>query len=228
MNPADLIGMIVGFFLTLITFSYIFKDNVLFRLVMHIFIGLAAGYAAIMAWYNVIWPQLVVPLVSGTLQEYIWMVIPLVLGFLLMTRIIPSIAGWGKPTLAFLVGIGAATVVGGAVLGTLLPQIRGLINLFDQQYLEQSAGNYWNQMVNSTVILVGTITTLTYFQFQAKSRLGQPVKRAAWIESISWIGKIFIAITLGVLFAGVYSAGMAAFVERMNSLVEVVLAFLQP
>ena len=228
MNPADLIGMVVGFFLTLITFSYIVKDNTLFRLVMHLFIGLAAGYAAIMAWYNVLWPQLVVPLISGTFQGYVWMVVPVVLGILLMTRIMPSISGWGRPTLAFLVGIGAATIVGGAVLGTILPQIQSSINLFDKQFLEQGAGNFWSQIANSMVILVGTITTLAFFHFRAKAKPGQPTRRAAWIESLTWIGQVFIAITLGVIFAGVYSAGMAAFVERMHSLVNLVYAFVQP
>jgi len=62
----DLAGTFLGFVLTLMTFSYVFGDNALFRIAIHIFIGVSAGYAAIIAWYSVIWPQLVMPIISVT------------------------------------------------------------------------------------------------------------------------------------------------------------------
>jgi hypothetical protein len=56
MNGApDLAGTVLGFIFTLLVFSYVFGDNALFRLTIYIFIGVAAGYAAVLAWYNVIW-----------------------------------------------------------------------------------------------------------------------------------------------------------------------------
>ena len=49
---ADVIGAFVGFVLTLLVFSYIFGDNVLFRIAMHIFIGVAAGYVVAISVYK--------------------------------------------------------------------------------------------------------------------------------------------------------------------------------
>jgi len=52
-------------------------------------------------------------------------------------------------------------------------------------------------------MLVGTITTLVYFHFGAKATAGGP-QRSKLVIWLGWIGQVFIAITLGVLFAGVF------------------------
>ena len=43
----ETIGPIIAAVLTLLVFSYIFGDNVLFKLAAHIFVGVAVGYAII-------------------------------------------------------------------------------------------------------------------------------------------------------------------------------------
>ena len=50
-----LIGPIVAMLLTIMVLSYIIGDNILFRLAVHIFIGVASGYAAVLILYNVLW-----------------------------------------------------------------------------------------------------------------------------------------------------------------------------
>ena len=47
LNMLDLIGALLGFVLTIFIFSYIGGDNVLFRITTHLFVGVAAGYVAI-------------------------------------------------------------------------------------------------------------------------------------------------------------------------------------
>jgi energy-converting hydrogenase Eha subunit A len=39
------------------------------------------------------------------------------------------------------------------------------------------------------------------------------------IEVMAWIGRIFIGITLGAVFAGLFSAALTAFIERIDSLI---------
>ena len=58
---AEPLGTIIAFALTLMVFSYIFGDNGLFRLATHIFIGVAAGYAAVVVIYNIIIPVILNP-----------------------------------------------------------------------------------------------------------------------------------------------------------------------
>jgi len=108
--------------------------------------------------------------------------------------------------MAFMVGVGAAVAVGGAVTGTLFPQTLAAINIFETQVFE------------GIVMLIGTISTLIYFQFRARRGDDGQYRRNPIINIIAIIGKVFIAITFGVLFAGVYSAALTAFIERLDFL----------
>lgn len=67
-------------------------------------------------------------------------------------------------------------------------------------------------------MLVGTVGTLAYFHFGAHRKEDGSVKRNGMIELIAWVGKLFVALTLGVLFAGVYAAALSALIERIQSL----------
>lgn len=66
-------------------------------------------------------------------------------------------------------------------------------------------------------MLLGTITSLVYFHFGAKATPDGP-KRSRLVTILGAIGQVFIAITLGVLFAGVLAASMTALIERLNFL----------
>ena len=67
-------------------------------------------------------------------------------------------------------------------------------------------------------MLIGTITTLVYFHYGAKATTAGP-DRGKLIEGLGWVGQIFIAITFGLLFSGVFVAAMTALIERLNFIV---------
>jgi hypothetical protein len=141
MNLADWgspLGAFAGFILTLLVFSYLFGDNVLFRFTVHLFVGVAAAFMAAVAFYSVLWPRLVEPILFGMPVERMLALVPLVLGVLLLGKASPRFAGWGAPVMAFLVGVGAATAVGGAISGTLFPQVQASINLLDTESIVTS------------------------------------------------------------------------------------------
>jgi hypothetical protein len=227
LNNLDLLGTVLSFGLTLIVFSFIFGDNLLFRFAIHVFVGVAAGYAAVMTWYNVLLPEIVVPIIGGSQSERFFALLALVLSILLFMKAFPRLSGWGSPVVAYLVGVGAATVIGGAVLGTLFPQVLATINLFNFPGLFGNSSPVWVQISNAIVILVGTISALIFFHFGARNSHDRHPERAAWISAVARIGQIFIAITFGVLFAGVYIASMTAFVERMTFSANFILLFFQ-
>jgi hypothetical protein len=223
----DFIGALVGFTLTLMVFSYVFGDNLLFRLALNIFIGVAAGYAAVVAWYNVIWPQLMLPLISGTQAERLFALFPLVLSGLLLLKLSTRLTHLGSAAIAYLVGVGVAAAIGGAVLGTLFPQVSASINLFDMGAASTVEGaSSLERLARGSVILVGTLTSLIYFHYGARPRPGEPSKRPEWLESLGWVGQVFIAITFGALFAGVYSAALTALIERLHFLGDVIISLI--
>lgn len=227
MGLPDLIGTVVGLVLTLAVFSYIFPgDNALFRIGLHLFIGVAAGYAAVIAWYNVLWPQLLEPLISGSQYERLYVVFPLLLSGLLAFKVSPALSRFGNPAVAYMLGVGVAAAIGGALMGTLLPQVMATINLFDPEMVG-SGSNWFEILFNGSAILVGVAATLAYFHYGTRKGMTSPQRRAPWIEVLAWIGQVFIAIALGSIFAGVYLAAMTALVERLQFLVNFFFALIQ-
>lgn len=209
MSP-DLIAGIVAFLFTLMIFSYLIGDNPLFRVAVHIFVGASAGYVAAVAFRQVIWLRLVAPMMNGSPSQQALLAVPLLLSGLLLMKALPSLGRLGSPAVALMAGAGAAVAVGGAVTGTLFPQIGATINAF------QSPAPL--QFLNALIVLIGIVFTLIYFHFSARAAADGSVRRFGLIEIAAFIGSIFIAITLGVLFAGVYSAALAAFIERLRFL----------
>ncbi len=72
--------------------------------------------------------------------------------------------------------------------------------------------------VTSGSVLLGVIGTLVYFHFGARQQADGTAKRNILVNILAWIGRIYIAITFGVLFAGVYMAALTALIERMDAL----------
>jgi hypothetical protein len=216
----DFVTAIVSFIFTLLVLSYLVGDNPLFRLAIYIFIGVSAGYAAAVAWHQVLWSKLFMPLIYGDTFERALALVPLLLGMLMLMKLSPRTARLGNPAMAFMVGAGASVAVGGAVLGTLFPQTQASINLFDLK----AGGSVSERIFEASIILVGTLTTLVYFHFSAKATPSGP-QGSHLVDILGGIGQVFIAITFGALFAGVYAAAMTALVERLSFLWSFIASF---
>ncbi len=211
----DLVTGGISFLLTLMVLSYLIGDNPAFRVAVYIFIGVAAGYAAAVVWHQVLDSHLFRPLLSGSPADRLVTIVPLVLGLLLLLKLSPRTSQLGTPSIAFLVGVGAAVAIGGAVMGTLFPQTRAAMNALDLSGVGQ---NWLKPLIEGIFMLVGTVTTLVYFHFGAKATTSGP-QRSIPVRVLSWVGQIFIAITFGVLFAGVFMAAMTALIERLNFII---------
>lgn len=213
----DLIWTIVSFILTLLILSFIFGDNPLFRVAAYLFVGVSAGYATLQLVYQVLWPLLVMPVISDMDFGFkLLYAVPLGLGLLLIFRLVPSLSRVGNLSIAYLVGVAAAIAIGGAVTGTLLGQTRGTIHAFSLTNANATPADWLANAIAAVIMVVGTVSTLIYFQFSAQSRLNQTPKRPAPVEILARFGQVFIAITLGALFAGVIASALTALIERLG------------
>jgi len=224
----DILGLFIGLILTLMVLSYIIGDNFLFRLAIAIFVGVASGYAAILIIYNVLWYQLIVPLLTHPTANLQLTVPAVLLGIWLLTKGSSRLARFGNPVLAFLVGVGAATAVGGAIFGTILPQVDATTNLLNLQYASSDGAGLAGWFLKGLLILIGTLVTLAYFHFGVRPQEeGSLPQRHPLIENLLVpAGRAFIAVTFGVIFVGVYSAALSALIDRVRFVWDLILRFL--
>jgi hypothetical protein len=220
---------IAGLFLTLVVLFYlIFGDNALFRLVTYTFIGVVAGYVVILVIFQVLLPRLSSLLISQEPVLVLIGVVEIVLGLMLFLKLWQRTSFLGALPMAILVGVGAAVTVGGSVFGTLFGQIGGTIGLFDLQ----KNSDPLLSLLEGTFVLVGTVSTLAYFQFNVRSKAALAEQdgkagRAPVIKVLAVIGQVFIGITLGAMFAGVYTSALTALIERIGFIFNFISRFLQ-
>ena len=155
------------------------------------------------------------------------MLVPLLGALLIVMKASPNLADMGRIVMAFLVGVGAAVTIAGALIGTLIPQVMGTINAFDLKVASAHNIGFVEAVSNALIILVGTVLTLAYFHFGARAKADGSTHRLGLIEVLAWGGRVFIGIALGVVFAGVYSAALTALIERISSLSNFVLDLLR-
>jgi len=98
----------------------------------------------------------------------------------------------------------------------LIPQARASMAALDFRSAASGTDAFLG-LLEGTVMLAGTVFTLASFHFSASRAPDGTAKRNRILEIIAWIGRLFIAITLGVLFAGVYMAALTAMIERLSA-----------
>ncbi len=213
----ETIGPFIAAGLTLMVFSYIFGDNVLFKLASHIFVGVAVGYAMLVVWHQVFYPALN----SGNVVS----VLPaLILCVLLIFKIRPAQGGvtnaLGSLALAFVLGVGAALAIGGALFGTLLPQMSAMVNisLNPNHYPDTENEVGLVLWLNNIIIVLGAIGTFFYFTFAVRSEGFLGGLREGFVRFWAGMGRLMLIFTLGALFANTVSSRVALLVSRLQFL----------
>lgn len=208
---ADLVGLIVGTLLTLLVLSYIVGDNPLYRLALHLLVGATVGYGVAVTTVTVL--QTVLPALQSDSPDRARALIPLVLGILLLFKGFPRWSAWGNFSTALLVGVGAAVAVGGALLGTIIPQAAaaGSPGIWLQ---EGFAG-----LIQGLLVAFGTISALLAFTFTVPR---QPTLRRLWNGSVGilgQVGRLFLLAAFGAAFATALTASLTVLVGRVYAVV---------
>ncbi|MBN1231538.1 MAG: hypothetical protein JXA19_06725 [Anaerolineales bacterium] len=202
------LSSLLAVFFSLMVFSYVFGNNPVFRFAMHILIGTAAGYAGAIALLEVVIPffkNLVQAGIQGNVGQIIYFVFSILLVLMLITKTSSKLSNLGTPVVAFIMGVGVAIAITGAINGTIIPLATGI-------------GKGYSSVFGLAAIsftVVGAVSTLVYFSFSARVQ-GEKAEAPKLAQMIGRLGKLFIAAALGTVFGSVLLSGFTALLERVN------------
>ena len=196
--------------LTLMIFSYLLGDNPLYRLALHIFVGVSVAYLFVLALQAVIIPALSMPDTSESSLLSVISLIGVLFGVMLLMRRVRGLA-WmsGIPT-AILLGVGVGVALGGAILGTLVPQVDAAPNPVVPDDLNS---------LGKIVAIIGTVTGLLAFSFSGRRPHRRLVNRL--LNGGARVGRWFVLIGFGAVYGGVLVASLAFFADRVQYLIEI-------
>lgn len=221
----DGIGTWLAVVLTLFVFSYLLGDNALYRLAEHIFVGAAVGYVVVIAVQNVLLPKLFQPFLAalwgGDWQQLQLLLFPLLLGLLLLTKAFPRVraVSWlGSLAVAVLLGVGAALAIGGALLGTLWPQVNAAADITRQvpRY------GWWLGVFSGLAALVGSTGVLLHLSFSSGGEGWLARQRRGLVRIWGGVGRWFIVVTFGALLATTFVSRLSFLVARFQFLLDAV------
>ena len=200
--------------------SYLIGDNPLYRIAVHAFVGVAAGYATVVILQSVLVPRFIelFRLVNRGIEQQDWIpfalqVIPFAFGFFILLKAVPGIAPLSNFAMAHVVGVGAGLAVGGAIVGTVFGQLQASwVNPL-------AAGDISNVILVGAQVLfgfVGAAAVLLYFSYTGKPLPSGRGERWRIMVPAAWLGQGFLAAGLATLYAGAVAASLAILVSRVE------------
>ncbi len=195
------IGEWLAAFLTLCILSFLYKDNLLYRLVESIFAGVSFGYYVGLAKINTLDPNLFQPL-FGDFRAHWSLLIPFALGVMLYLRYVPKLAWISNWSLAVYIGYYIGVNLLQRLHGEILPQAKGTM-----LPMQGAAG----QVIGNLIVIIGVLTVLIYFFFSSPHR--GPLKPAARI------GIYFLMISFGASFGYTVMGRVSLLIGRLTFLV---------
>ena len=199
-NLVNFLELTVAGFLVLCVFSFLYKDNPLYRLAEHIYAGLSAGYFAGLIWHSVIVQQLWEPIIDGA--DYV-LIIPGIMGILMFTRLTERFSSVSRISIAFVMGNTAGISIVQQLHGYVLPQVGDTTGRI-------LGGGSLYAMAGAWVILVGVISTIIYFYFSKEHR--------GVLGATARVGIVFIMISFGAQFGYTVMGRVSLLIGRIQFL----------
>ena len=203
MQP-ETIQIILGAVLTFAVLSYLIGDNAVYRLAMHVLVGVGAAYAVGVAIGQVMVPFMIVPLQSQPTEgsdPRVFGLFGLLGCVFLLAKVFPRTAWLGNVAVGYMLGVGAGVAIGGALFGTLLPQTSAAA-----ASLRSPEG-----IVMGLLLLASTVTTLLAFTYRSASRRTP-------LGAMGLLGQGFLYVALGATFALVFISGASVLVAWVRDL----------
>lgn len=190
----------VGAICTLAIYSILYRENPVFRLFEHIFVGVATGYGVQTIITEIIVPKWGKPLFVE--RQWYW-IFALLIGsmfYFVYTKRHVWIARWA---MGMFIGFGA----GLGVVGFVTEYVPQLVASF-KPIVEVSTGKFH---LNSLLIFITLISVMSYFFFSVEQR--HPV-----LSGSAKTGRWLLMIAFGAIFGNTVMARVSLLIDRVQFL----------
>ncbi len=214
------LGAWVATGLTLFIYSFLYKDNPLFKLSEHLYVGVSIGYSVVLAWHTIflrlLWEPLAQAVRDAPSEAGSYMLLlPASIGLLMLTRFVPRIAWLSRLAFAFVVGFGSGVAIPRTVSAAILKQIEDTV----QSLAPTGTGGYSAFMdlalpqsgINAIILLIGVVSVLFYFFFSVEHT--GPGRVAART------GVYFLMLAFGAAFGYTVMSRMSLLIGRFRDLI---------
>lgn len=196
MTPDPLV-IWAGAVCTLAIFSILYKENPVFRLFEHIFIGLGAGYGVAVIWTEILKPKWWEPFYEEGHWYWVFAFLIGIMYYFIYSR---KYVWVSRLLIGALMGMSAGT----AFQGFAMDQIPQLAKSFKP--LVTAHAPYFQ--FNHLVFLVTLVSVMTYFFFSFE-------RKNVAIRGGAQLGRWLLMISFGAIFGSTVMARMSLFIDRL-------------
>lgn len=201
----DGFGLILAAGVTLALYSFLYKDNPVFKLAEHAYVGVVAAYEIAQVWYQNILADIINPLAGKSENaEPVWsIVLPTLLGVLLLTRLVGKAVWLSRLAFGLIVGLGAGLLIPRRVSAYLIQQVEPTVTA-----VFPAAGFD----LNAAFVLVGVVCVLVYFSFS--------IDHSGVVGGISRVGIWFLMVSFGASFGYTVMARLSLLIGQLTFLLQ--------
>ena len=164
LTTAQSLGILVGAILTLMMYTFLYKDNIFYKFGEHLYVGISVGYMVNLTYWNVFYPQFIVPAIY---QQETVLIIPAILGLMMLSRFIRQVAWLSRTPMAFIIGVGSGLAIPAVLNSSILIQIHSTIRVLwftTEQYAAMSPFEAFWETMSLWIIFVGVLSVLFYLR----------------------------------------------------------------
>lgn len=206
----------VGALLTLMIFSFLYKDNAFYKFAEHLFVGVSAAYWMVQGFWGTLIPNLfgklyppMVAFAIPSLQENPpdWTrLIPLVFGIFLLMRLVPAVSQWSRMAMSLAIGFAAGTNLTRYLQSDFVSQIGHTM----EPLVAMEGGFSFVGTLSNVVLVSGVVAGLVYFFF-SKEHTGVTGK-------VSRYGIYVLMVSFGAAFGYTVMARISLLTGRFEFL----------
>jgi hypothetical protein len=180
------------------SYSILYRENVLFKLIENIMVGATIGHAIVMGIYQ-IRDLAIIRIIKGMQTGdpiNILYIIPVILGIVLYLRFSKKYRDISRIPLALMLGVGLALSIRGLIFTNIIGQVKGAITPLTS--------------IQSIIFLFGLVCVLLYFTYEKRvSTIAGPLPK---------IGRYFLMLTMGAYVAYTLLSRISTLSGTLNTL----------